>query len=149
MMVREFNPGANVWGHFRDKVFLIQTETFNPEFEVGEIGLADSRLLFDADVVDQSNSVFEFTTDLMRREKGRPDILVAFFTSRRWRTNRPEGGGDIVWPDDGPLQFIGNPYFVGVTNGEIIVYREPSYLIKSGCAIQHECEATPHPKPLK
>lgn len=138
MMVREFNPGFNVWGHFRDKVFLLQVDGYDFEFEVKDIGMAESRLSFDADEVDQSGAVFEFTTDLMGRKLDGVNSLFAFFTSRRWRTNRPEDGGEITWPTEGPLQFIGNPYLIEVKDGQIIVHREGSYLIKSGCQLQAE-----------
>ena len=138
MMVREFDPGENGWAHFRDKVFLVWTDKFDPDFDVQDIGMAESRLTFDADVVDQSGAVFEFTTDLMFRDTVGKNMLAAFFTSRRWRTHRPEDGGDITWGLKGPLQFIGNPYFIEVANGEIIVHREESYLIKSGCQLQAE-----------
>lgn len=138
MMVREFDPGKDVWGCFRDKVFLFQMDGTDLDCRVTDIGMAESRLCFDADVVDQSGAVLEFTTDLMMRKLDGANAVFAFFTSRRWRTHRPEDGGPFTWPMDGPLQFIGNPYFIEVADGQIIVHREPSYLIKSGCQLQAE-----------
>lgn len=141
MMVRRFDPGENGWAHFRDKVLLMT----GFEFDVEEIGMAASRLPFDEDVIDQSNSVFQLTTAMMlSRNK---DFGIAVFTSRRWRNHRwvrKEGDEhDMEWPTpESPLLFIGNPILIFNTQAGVEVYREKSYLIKSGCQLQAELDST-------
>jgi len=140
MMVRRIAPVKFNWYPFRDKVLIAGSD----EIDVDEIGLAESRLLFDSDVVDQGGAVFELTSSMMMTQNA-PDIIIGIFTSRRWRNHRweqkNEAGFDMEWPTkEEPLLFIGNPYFVERFEGEIIVHRESSYLIKSGAQLQHEAE---------
>lgn len=143
MMVRRFVPDpSHGWGHQRDKVVYGNIGAIqNATLDVDEIGLADARLSFDEDVVDQSGFVFELTSRFMMGTKQDCQLLV--FTSRRWRNHRwehkNEQGHDMEWPTKKePLLFIGNPYLIEVKNGAIIVHRESSYLIKSGMQLQHE-----------
>lgn len=151
MMVREFNVSV-VTGkpyYFRDKVVF----TDEDQFECREIGLADKRLSFDRDVLDQSNGVFEFTNMIIFGELGDKPHRYAIFTSSRWRTHRSEETNEFDWPLP-VFQFIGNPIIIdAVENDENfsisgrkalspIVYREPSYLIKSGAQLIHEKEFT-------
>ena len=141
MMVREFTCEQG-WCHFKDKVFMFQTEGEPSKIEVKEIGLADSRLDYDADVVDLSNGMFAFTSDILLRNIEKP-ARFALFTSCRWRTHRT--GRQCEWIDK-TFQFIGNPIIVDafydkeVGFNQAIVYRESSYLIKSGCQLQAEQE---------
>lgn len=122
---------------------MFQTEGEPSKIEVKEIGLANSRLEFDADVVNLSNGMFAFTSDMMMRKIDKP-VRTALFTSRRWRTHRT---GNECGYIDKTFQFIGNPVVVDFFYDEdagfnqAIVYRESSYLIKSGCQLQAEMES--------
>lgn len=142
MMVRKFDPLEMGWATaFRDKCIFLSGH----DLEVEEIGIADTRLSFDEGVVDQSGAVFELTTQMMMAPPMAADIMIAVFTSRRWRNHRFEKkndlGNDMEWPTVAePLLFIGNPYLIERKNGGIIVHRESSYLIKSGMQLQHEAE---------
>ncbi len=141
MMVRKFDPLEMGWATgFRDKCMFMS----GYDMEVEEIGMADSRLEFDDDIVDQSGAVFELTTMIMLGPSEK-DFMTAVFTSRRWRNHRwmkpNEKGETLEWPTkEEPLLFIGNPYLIERKGGEIIVHRESSYLIKSGYQLQHEAE---------
>ncbi len=143
MMVRRFTPDHHGWGHFRDKLFLVEGgECKGVTMEVEEVGMADSRLSFDEDVVDQSGAVLEFTTEMMLHDN-QGDVIFLFFTSRRWREHRyaekkPDGYNCDAVTHQMPLLFIGNPYMIARGNGEITVIRESSYLIKSGMQLQAE-----------
>ena len=111
---RRFNPLESGWAHFRDKVMFMEGDQF--QLEVEEIGMADTRLPFDEDVVDQSGAVFELTSRMMMAKEPK-DIMLAVFTSRRWRNHRwmgrNEKGEDCEWPTpEEPLLFIGNPYII-------------------------------------
>lgn len=141
MMVRRFDPLEMGWATFRDKCLFLS----GYELDVEDIGMADSRLPFDADIIDQSGAVLELTTRMML---GSNDVcMIAVFTSRRWRNHRFEqkqdNGMNCEWPTkEEPLLFIGNPYMIERKDGEIIVHRESSYLIKSGMQLQHETETS-------
>lgn len=145
MMARKFTFSETsiqpaLW---RDKVVINDLV----EFECVEIGIAESRLDFDEDVVDQSNGVFEFTNMVILGECGKDPHRWAIFTSRRWRTHR--NGCECQNPLPS-FEFIGNPIIIDAVNNDQnipndklspIVYREKSYLIKTGMQILHEKEA--------
>jgi len=142
MMVRRFsfNKGevrAAIW---RDKIVCNDLVDFDCE----ELGMAESRLYFDDDVIDQSNRIFEFTNMIILGELGKEPRRWAIFTSRRWRTCRKDD--ECEYPN-GVLEFIGNPIIIDAVRNEAnlppdglspIVYREKSYLIKSGAALLNE-----------
>lgn len=147
MMVRQFSFAKtgiqpSLW---RDKVVINDLV----EFECTEIGLAESRLLFDEDVIDQSNGVFEFTNMVILGECGADTHRWAIFTSRRWRTHRDGNECQNPLPS---FEFIGNPIIIDAVKNKDntpsdrlypIVYREKSYLIKTGMQILHEKEYGP------
>lgn len=142
MMVRKFDFSKttiqpSLW---RDKVVINDLV----EFECEEIGIAENRLPFDEEIVNQSNGVFEFTNMIILGELGGDQRRWAIFTSRRWRTHRD---GDECQNPLPIFQFIGNPIIIDAVKNEAnhpsnalspIVYRESSYLIKSGAELMNQ-----------
>jgi hypothetical protein len=100
-------------------------------FEVEEVGLAESRLVFDEEVVDCSNRVFEITNYMLMSLKDRVEWTV--LPSHRWRYLR-EGGEILGLPSQQePLLYIGNPIrlFFDPVEG-VTVMRVPEFRIRSG-----------------
>lgn len=100
------------------------------EYDVEDIGLVDTRMDYDEDVVDCSHRIFEITTAMMGATY-RKNFTA--FPSRRWRNHRV--GMDMTgFPTkDEPLLYLGNPVrlFADPVHG-ITVVRIPEFLIKSG-----------------
>lgn len=98
-------------------------------FDSEDVGMADSRLEYDEDVVDCSNRIFEITTHLSGYGK---HLDLCVFPSRRWRNHRD---GEIINFDNNsaPFIYIGNPVriFCDPLKG-ITVSSTPEFLIKSG-----------------
>jgi len=111
------------------------------EVEIEEVGLADARLDFDADVVDCSNRVFAVTTEMMIQHC---KLGVMIFPSRRWRNYR-SGMEMTGFPcAEEPLLFLGNPIRIHVGEEGLTVIRESTYLIKSGESLGIDMTATNH-----
>ncbi len=121
MMVREFIPIGpyDYWGGV-----LVM-----PEFEVRDVGMADERLDYDADVVDCSNRLFQITTWMMMQNEI-PDI--GCFPSRRWRNLRVGQYIEVNPSAEHPLLFLGNPIVVVKKPKGLMVLSGPDFLIKSG-----------------
>jgi len=127
MMVRKFTPIETAWrDYFNGKVIW-------SVYDVEDVGIADSRLEFDADVVDVSNGLFAISNALLMYPKIPEEITV--FSTRRFRNHRKGDQGTFPTPSD-PLLFIGNPVRLwrDGPNGCVIV-RDTSYIIKSGCEL--------------
>lgn len=100
------------------------------EYDVEDVGMADKRLDYDADVVDCSNRIFEITNCLILLKEKR---CWTVFPSRRWRNHRAGLGITNLPSKDEPLLYIGNPIRVFADPREgITVVRIPEFLIKSG-----------------
>ena len=125
MFVREFTPC--------DWVFPFGGILMMHHYTVGDVGLANSRLDFDEDVVDCSNRMLDATIFLGHAKDA---CALTIFPSRRWRTLRI---GEIVSVMPGPkqpFQYIGNPIRVTTDGrGGITVYRIPEFRIKSACEL--------------
>jgi hypothetical protein len=127
MMVRKFTPKIDAWWDSEGGK-LIWTE-----YEVEDVGMADTRLEFDADVIDVSSGLFSISNALLCEPKV-PDELTVF-SSRRFRSHRTKDQCTFPTPDD-PLLFIGNPVRLWrMPGGGCVINREPSYIIKSGCEL--------------
>jgi len=106
------------------------------EYDVEDVGMAEKRTEWDADVVDCSNRIFEITTAMMRMKDRR---CYTVFSSRRWRNCRNgletfnDAETQAMYEGKLPLLYIGNPVrlFTDPQEG-ITVVRIPEFLIKSG-----------------
>jgi hypothetical protein len=99
------------------------------EVEIEDVGMADSRMEYDADCIDCSRTVFRVTTEMMMQGC---KLGTMIFPSRRWRNFR--NGEEITnFPIEGdPVLFIGNPILIHAGTDGLTVIREPSFRIKSG-----------------
>ncbi len=108
------------------------------EYDVKDVGMAETRNEWDEDVVDCSHRIFEITTRMMIMDSSRP-FNFTVFPSRRWRNCRTglESFDEALFEDicEGrvPLLYLGNPVrlFSDPKEG-ITVVRIPEFLIKSG-----------------
>lgn len=121
MMVREFTPAGSL-DLFGGSVVMDQ-------YEVEDVGMATSRLPFDAEIIDCSHRVFDITTQMI--VTGCVTGLTVF-PSRRWRNLREGNEIQALPSKEQPLLFIGNPIRLLVERDGLVVVRERTYVIKSG-----------------
>jgi hypothetical protein len=123
MMVRSIKPIG--------EMLLVGGVMMLDEYEVEDVGLAETRNEWDEDVVDCSHRIFEITNILIGLTQKANFIVLP---SRRWRNYRE--GDLITLPNtkkEISLLYLGNPVRIFVDPREgITVVRIPEFRIKSG-----------------
>lgn len=132
MFVRKITP-ASLGCMQLDGGYLLLSE-----FTVEDVGMAMERCDYDEDVIDVSNGIFRITCGLGCNPEF-PSLAV--FPSRRWRNFRKGNTVTDAPTPDRPFLFIGNPILIiNDPFDGMVVHREPSYIIRSGCELQAMAE---------